>query len=142
MSSELCDSKDVGYLVMEYFGKNLPSFLFFYFAWVNYNAIYELSYERAYKFSCLFKTKLVTVRLMVLICFINMTVECCSYSVWRFRSVHDLIEHTESHMHKFHFLSNMVIERCIMGDDNYMKKNAEMIFYNLIYILLHLISFF
>jgi hypothetical protein len=36
----------------------------------------------------------------------------------------------------------MVIERCIVGDDNYMKKNAELIFYNFIYILLHLISFF
>ena len=90
--SEICRPKDIGYLVLEHIVKNMPSVYFFYASWVNYKVIYELSYERAYKFSCLFKTKLVTVRLMVLIAFINLTVESCSYAVWKYVPVHELIQ--------------------------------------------------
>jgi len=88
--SEICRSKDIGYLVLNHIVRNIPSVLFFYGSWVNYKAIFELSYERAYKFSCLFKTKLVTVRIMVIIAFFNMTIESCSYAVWKYVPVNEL----------------------------------------------------
>ena len=106
--TEICRSKDIGYLVLEHIVKNIPSVYFFYVSWVNYKAIYDLSYERAYKFSCLFKTKLVVVRLMVLIAFLNMTVESCSYAVWKYVPVHDLT-HKDHKKTKFHILSNHII---------------------------------
>lgn len=139
--TEICQSKDIGYLILEHVFKNVPSLYFFYTSWVNYNEIYELSFERAYKFSCLFKTKLVTVRFLVFICFLNVVFECCFYYNWKYVPVHALTAHNKLNFKNIHILGNHEIERCIIGTNNHVKIKAEIIFYDIIYILIHLVSF-